>query len=114
MTAGPLRERVGFYPRPLADDGMGNQQSSYLDEADFIVAANIKPKLGGEGVLADRLQGKKLVNITVRCSRATGLVTEAWMAKDERTGVTYNIRSIINPDQRKHYFEMLCEEGVAQ
>ena len=123
MTAGNLRSRVGFYPRqsagvdsPAAPD-YGYTQGGFSSTASFIVAAGIQPRLGGEQVLAARLAGTNLVNITVRQSTDTATVTEDWQAKDEDSGDIYNIKSIIDPDEGKvrhgMYFEMLCERGVA-
>ena len=95
----------------------GNTEDNFPATADFVVSANIEPKLGGEAVLAARLTGKHIVNITVRQSTNTALVTTDWKAKDEHSGEEYNIRSVIDPDggTSKHgfYFEMLCEKGVA-
>lgn len=121
-SAGDLRYSVGFYQRPALGISSppadyGNTEDEFSDTANFIVSANIEPKLGGEAVLAARLTGKNLVNITVRQSPNTVLVTTDWKAKNERTGEEYNIRSVIDPDggTSKHgfYFEMLCEKGVA-
>jgi hypothetical protein len=124
VGAGNLRYSVGFYQRqagpapsspPLPD--YGDTEGSFPSSANFVVPANIMPKLGGEDVLASRLTGKNLVNITVRQSTTTATVTTDWIAKNERSGEVYNIRSIIDPygSIAKHgfYFEMLCEEGVA-
>lgn len=118
MQAGDLRSRVGFYPQVIADDGFGNETSGPADAPGFDpVRANIQPRLGGESVLAGRLTGTNLVNITVRQSSLTRTVTTAWQAKDERSSVIYNIRSIIDPDEGKTgagtWLEMLCEKGVA-
>lgn len=117
MRAGALRHRVGFYKRVTASDGAGNTQSSFGSDAEFVCEAGLRPRLGGEDVLAGRLTGRNLVNITVRRSQQSVLVTEDWLAKDERTGESYNIRSIIDPDQggsrRGMFIEMLCEKGVA-
>lgn len=117
MKAADLRERIGFYARVDVDDGYGNTQAGFSEAAAFVVAANVKPKLGGEGVQAARLEGKNFENITVRQSTDTSSVTTDWRAKDERNGVIYNIRSIIDPDketsQHGRWWEMLCEKGVA-
>jgi SPP1 family predicted phage head-tail adaptor len=117
MQAGDLRDRVGFYQRAATSDGYGNSEGEFPDAPEFTVAANIKPRLGGESVLASRLQGTHLANITVRVSAQTRQVTEAWRVKNERTGEVYNIRSIIDPEQATHrqgrVLEMLCEKGVA-
>ena len=117
MQAGDLRARVGFYQREVQSDGYGNNQASYAGTPEFIVAANIKPRLGGEQVLAGRLIGQNLVNITVRQSSNTSSVTVDWRVKNELTGELYNIHSIIDPEQEtpRHgrHWEMLCEKGVA-
>ncbi len=117
LQAGDLRSKVGFYQRLAIDDGHGNTEGKYPAAANFTSSAKIAPKLGGESVLADRLTGRNLVNVIVRQSTLTRTVTEAWALKDERCGVAYNIRSIIDPDEGTPYhgrfFEMLCEKGVA-
>src|SRR4051794_23518053 len=97
MQAGDLRDRVGFYRPVVSDDGAGNLTSSFADVPALQMAANITPKLGGESVLAGRLTGKNLVNITVRKSALSLAVTADWRARDERSTVVYNIRSIIDP-----------------
>lgn len=117
MQAGDLQDLVGFYERVIASDGYGNNQGDFPGTPEFTMAANIKPRLGGESVLAGRLAGSNLVNITVEQCDQTNDVTPDWRAKDERKGVIYNIRSIIDPDeetaQRGRFWEMLCEKGVA-
>lgn len=117
MHAVELRASVGFYKRAVISDGYGNSQGDFATEPEFTCAANIKPRLGGEAVLAGRLEGKNLVNITVRQSSDTSAVTTDWRAKNERSGELYNIRSIIDPDentaQHGRFWEMLCEKGVA-
>jgi SPP1 family predicted phage head-tail adaptor len=114
MQAGDLRERIGFYQRVDSDDGAGNVQAGYAEKPFFQAHANVRPKLGGEGIQAGRLAGSNFVNITVRRSANALLVTTDWRAKDERTGAIYNIRSgPIDPDQKRRWLELLCEEGVA-
>jgi len=113
ISAGDLRFRVGFFQRALQSDGYGNTQSEFPDDPEFTVSAAIVPKLGGESIQAARLVGRKHVNITVRSSGVTRMVSESWKARDMRSGVDYNIRSIIDPDGKRQWIEMLCEEGVA-
>lgn len=118
MQSGDLCDRIGFYRPVVSDDGAGNQTSGFPDVPSLgPIAANITPKLGGESVLAGRLTGRNLVNITVRQSVQSRSVTTDWRARDERAGVVYNIRSIIDPNrggpQHGQWLEMLCEEGVA-
>lgn len=113
MQAGDLRERIGFYRPVASDDGAGNETSGFGDAPDFVLFANEKPKLGGEAVLAGRLTGANLVNLTVRQSSLSRQVETEWRAKNERSGAVYNIRSIVDPDQHRQWLEMLCEKGVA-
>ncbi len=113
MQSGDLRERVGFYERVTTSDVFGNNEAGHAEVPSFVVSANIKPRLGGESVLAGRLQGQNLVNITVRYSSDSERITTDWLAKNERSGVVYNIRSIVNPDQKRKFIELLAEIGVA-
>ena len=113
MQSGELRERIGFFPPVVNDDGFGNTTSGFANDPAFEVAAKVVAKLGGETVQAARLAGRQFDNVTVRASSATCTVTTAWRAKDMRSGVIYNIRGIIDPDQKRRWLEMLCEQGVA-
>lgn len=111
MSGGELRERVTFQRRAVTSDGYGNSQGDWEDE--FTVAARIEPKLGGETIQAARLTGKSIANIIIRCSTDTAQITTDWRAFDARSNTIWNIRSIVNPDENKKYFEILAEKGVA-
>lgn len=117
MQAGELRDRVGFYARIEASNGAGATQGEFEAEPQITCAAKIKSRLGGEVVVAGRLQGQNTVNITVRSSIKTRTVGTDWMVKDERTEVEYAIRSIVDPyqdtPQRGQYLELLCQSGAA-
>lgn len=113
MLAGNMRRKVGFYKRFGADDGYGNIEAAYPTTPEFVAWAQVRPRLGGEKVLADRLAGVNAVNMTIRYSPAAAQITPAWRAQDEQSGDVYNIRSIIDPDGDRHYLELLCELGVA-
>lgn len=117
--AGDLRDRVGFYKPLETDDGLGNTRAGWPSAPTVgPFAAQIVARLGGEAVMQGRLAGKNYVNITVRASADSRQVTDAWKARDERAGIDYNIRSIVDPyrgtPRRGRYLEMLCEQGVAQ
>lgn len=119
MQAGELTERVGFYCRGEKTDSpdYGRTKTPFRDLPEFEARANIKPRLGGEEVLAGRLTGKNLVNVTVRQSTAMRRVDVSWKLRDMRSGVEYNIRSVIDPyrgdSNRGRFFEFLCEAGGA-
>jgi head-tail adaptor len=107
--AGELRHRVAFDRRqdvnPDAPDDLGNTQSEFV--------AKVQARLGGEAVTAARLTGQQPVSIIVRQSAQTKLIADDWRARDVRTGAVYAIRSIIDPDDTRAFFELLCQVGVA-
>jgi SPP1 family predicted phage head-tail adaptor len=111
MSSGELRERVEFQARGQADDGYGNTEAEFTVR--FEVAAAIEPRLGGEQVMAARLEGRQPMTIRIRYSRQSAEITTDWRARDVRADVLYNIRAISNPDQKKRYLDLLCEAGVA-
>lgn len=121
MTATPaitaqstqLRERVAFdmrVPGQTGDD-LGNTQLDWQQQ--FIVAARIMPRLGGEAVTASRLSGVQPVVITVRYSNATKTIKPDWRARDTRSGLIYNIRAVANVDERKRELDLMADTGVA-
>ena len=111
--AAELDARVAFHRRATIDDGYGNVEGGFDPNPAFpAVAAQIRPKLGGEEVFAARLGGRNPVNIIVRKSNNTEQVTTDWAAKNTRSGEVYNIRSVIDPDGENRWLEMLCEQGA--
>lgn len=116
MSAPDLRARVTFAKRVDQIDAYGVTTGAWQNQ--FTVRARIWPRLGGETVIASRLQGTQPVTITVRQSSQTSLVGTDWKAINERTGVQYAVRSIVDPDERNadhdRYLDLLCETGVAE
>jgi SPP1 family predicted phage head-tail adaptor len=110
-STGSMRHRITFDCLGAVDDGYGNTQSGWVEK--FTVWAEVKPKLGGETLLAARLQSQNMVTITVRQSPNTSLVQTDWRARDVREGKEYAIKSIIDPDDGGAWLEMLCQIGVA-
>jgi SPP1 family predicted phage head-tail adaptor len=110
-TAGGLREIVAFDQRALQSDGYGNSQADWVER--FRAAARIKPARGGETIQAARLAGSQPVVITVRSSSNMRMVKSEWRARDVRSGTIYNIRSIVNPDEKDKFIDMECDAGVA-
>lgn len=111
MGAGELRERVAFDRRAAADDGYGNQVSSW--EEQFVVWARVQPLKGGEGVQAARLAGTQPVIIRVRQSSNTIQITSDWRARDARKGTLFNITSMANMDEKGAYLDVLATSGGA-
>jgi head-tail adaptor len=112
---GQLRHRIAFDKRedvnPDAPLDLGNTTSQFIEQ--FIVAAKVEARFGGEAVTAARLTGQQPVNITVRQSTQTRLIGVDWRARDVRSGTVYAIRSIVDPDDRRAWLEILCQTGVA-
>lgn len=111
MRAGELRHRVAFEARPPLADGYGNTQGPDF-VVQFTVSAGIVARLGGETVMAARLDGRQPVTITVRRSADTLRIATDWRARDVATGEVYNIRSIADPDDKRMQLDLLCEKGV--
>lgn len=109
--AGELRHRISFARREDVEDEFGNTQSEFVEQ--FVVSAKVAAKLGGETVTAARLTGQQPVTIIVRQSSQTRLIAVDWRARDVRSGVEYAIRSIADPDDRRAFFEILTQTGVA-
>lgn len=114
-SAGQLSHRVAFDKRqdvnPDAPDDLGNTQSVFVEQ--FVVAAKVLAKFGGEAITAARLTGQQPVTIVVRQSSNTLLIAPDWRARDARSGAEYAIRSIVDPDDGGAWLELLCQTGVA-
>jgi head-tail adaptor len=113
MSAGPLRERIRFERRAAASgDGYGNFEGAWATLVEA-VASRVRPIRGGESVMAARLTGVTTYEITVRSSIATRGVAPGDRAVRESDGATFNIRAIVNPDERDRYIALTCETGAA-
>lgn len=109
--SGSLSERLTFQKREEVDDNFGGSYGAWVDQ--FDEPARLQPRLGSEPVIAARLTGIQPFTLTVRSSTRARAVTPAWQVVNARSGTTYNIKAIANPDERGQYLEMLVVEGVA-
>lgn len=109
-----LPERVAFDKRQAVTDDYGVTSGDFQEQ--FIVPAGYVFLMGGEGVQAARLAGTQPVVIRVRESTQTRLIEPAWRARDARSGVTYNVKSVMPaPGSRPHtYLDVLATAGEAQ
>jgi SPP1 family predicted phage head-tail adaptor len=112
MAAGKLRERLKFQKRgEPVDDGYGNTVTDWVDQ--FTVSARVKPRLGSEPIIAQRLQGVQPVTITVRASSDTRQIAPDWRAIDTRDATkVYNLRTAA-ADEKDRFIEMLADDGAA-
>ena len=111
IGAGSRSERVTFQRREEVDDGLGNTDGAWVDQ--FDEAARLQPRTGSEPVIAARLTKIQPYTLTVRSSLRTRQITPAWRAVNARSGASYNIKAITNPDERNADLEMLVVEGEA-
>lgn len=111
MPAGELREKVAFEEQAVSDSSHGIVAGDW--EEQFRVSARIRPLIGSEPVIAQRLTGVQPVIITVRSNANARRIVAAWRVKNVRTGTLYQIRAV-TPDETRDYIDLLCEAGVAQ
>jgi len=102
---------VTLQSRQKVDDGYGNEVSGPWADV-FTVAANIAPARGREEVLAQRLQGVRPVEITVRWSSQTVQIQPEWRAVNARKpDEIYAIHDIRDPDGRRAWNIITCTLG---
>ncbi|MBC2887308.1 head-tail adaptor protein [Ochrobactrum sp. CM-21-5] len=121
--AGSLNCRLTFQVRQDVDDGFGGTRGEWVDQ--FTVPGRLEPRYGSnaESIMAARMQSMQPYNLTIRGSTAARQVTASWRAYDARAGVTvdsqgarrpnrvFGIKTVVNPDERGQYIEMLAIEG---
>lgn len=113
MAGGDLREMVRFDRRSIIpDDGYGNTAGGWATLAGPW-PARIAPAAGSEDVLAERLSGLRPIEITIRWTPLAASIQTQDRAVDIRTGKTYNVTSIDNPDEHRAYLTVLASAGGA-
>lgn len=108
VGAGALRDRVRFDSRgPDANgDPMGPWQTG------FVVWAAIEYLRGSETALAQRLEKRQPVSVTVRDSAQARTINPAMRMVDVRTGEIYNVTSAV-PAKDAGYRNILAVSGGA-
>lgn len=114
MDAGKYRYRVAFDAPTQTQDGSGGTEAGWtaVGTGSFLCWADFRYLRGGETVQAARLSGRQPAVVTIRRNSVSAAVTPAWRMRDLRSGVIYNVRSIVPTDDRAR-LELLCESGVA-
>lgn len=105
------RHRVAFEQRAVTSDGYGGQRGAF--EEQFLRWAEFIPRFGGEEVMEARLAGRQPVTMILRRDADTRLIETDWRVRDVASGDYYNIRSIVDPEDRRNDRDLLCEKGVA-
>ncbi|MBA8821428.1 hypothetical protein BRY73_16065 [Ochrobactrum sp. P6BS-III] len=121
--AGSLNCRLTFQRREQISDEWGGTRGEWIDQ--FTVPGRLEPRYGSnaESVMAARMQSMQPYNLTIRSSTAARQITASWRAYDARAGVTvdiqgaqrpnrvFGIKTVVNPDERGAYLELLVVEG---
>lgn len=110
MTSGKLHDRVAFDRPTETADGYGGTIVGWAEQ--FAVWASYTRLRGTETVMAARLEGRQPTVIRVRKSTETEQVTTDWRIRDARSGEAFNIRSVIESEDRA-YLDFMAESGVA-
>ena len=116
--AGSLNCRLTFQRREQISDEWGGTRGEWVDQ--FTVPGRLEPRYGSnaESIMAARMQSMQPYNLTIRGSTAARQVTASWRAYDARAGKSgdkpnrvFGIKTVVNPDERNQYLEMLVVEG---
>ena len=102
---GRLRYKVDLQKATDTADGAGGRSQAYSNIAQ--IYADIRPQSGGEQYRQGKVQDKTTHNIFVRY-RAD--ISTAYRIKYESR--LFNIRQIINVDERDRFLKLVCDEGV--
>lgn len=108
MIAGRLRESVRVMQPTSADDGLSTAITGAAEA--FATRAHYRRLVGTEAVQAARLAGRQPTVITIRASAAARAIRTGWHILDARTGERFNIRGIVETEDRQ-FLEILAEGG---
>lgn len=102
-TAGELRERVTVQRRSSTRDAIGGQIEIWQVRATLY--AKVQPMSAGEQYRRSQLQAKADWKVTIRYNGDV-LPTDrlSWRGK------TLEIKGILNPDMRRRFLDLACEE----
>lgn len=105
MKAGWLRHRITLQTKSTTQDTYGAEQDVWTDEA--TVWASVEPLRGQEYFSSKQMQAEETTRIRIRYRSG---ITPAWrVIFGDRI---FNIKSIINPQERNIFLELMCEEAV--
>lgn len=110
MLAGLLNKRARFERLERVPSGAGGYSEQWVEHA--TVWAQFSPERGRERVQQGRIASAFAGVLRIRSSVTARAITQAHRVVLD--GVTYNIRSIANPDQRGDMLEMVIETDGTQ
>ena len=109
VKAGALRHRLVVQAENPTPDGGGGQGDPWADPITVATLwGRVEPLSGTERHRAGRLEAAVTHRITVRHRAGIGAGMRILFRKRP-----FNIRAVLNPEERDRFLELLCEEGVA-
>jgi SPP1 family predicted phage head-tail adaptor len=106
LYAGLLDKKISIQRESRTPDGAGGYLLSWVDFAS--ARAYIKPLSGREAVQAERIQASVTHRFAMRY--------KAGILPSDRivyAGRVFNIRAVINVEERNRWLEIVADEGVA-
>ena len=103
-SIGRLRYKVDLQKATDTSDGGGGRSQAYNTIAQIF--ADIRPQSGAEQYRQGKVQDRTTHNIFIR-HRAD--ISTAYRIKFENR--LFNIRQIINIDERDRFYKLVCNEG---
>jgi SPP1 family predicted phage head-tail adaptor len=109
IDAGSLRYLFSIYRRGVADDGGGGQESDWtLVDTQY---GSLAPVSASQRFQAMKLEMSITHKIVMRWSN---LITIDSDVKLVHSGREFNVRSVINVEERDRFIEIMADEGVVQ
>ena len=110
---GALRDRVHFQMRGTTGDGWGNTVPGNAFTTQFTTDVNLTARLGGETVVAARMQGAQPYILTARWAENTIKVSVGWQLVDvkDATRIFNVVSPPVDPDGKRQWIEMLVTSG---
>lgn len=105
MSLGKMRHKIQFESRDKTSDGAGGFSSSW-DEAKE-VWAHMKPASMRENFRGMKISEETSYEFTIRYQ--TGISAGQRIKYNDRI---FNVKSVLNRDERDKYLDILAEEGV--
>ncbi len=109
VRIGELRHRLSIQAERAASDGGGGLTDPWADPVTVAtVWGKIEPLTGGERLHALQIQDRLSHRIVIR--HRSGITAAMRVVFGARA---FNIRAVIDADERGRFLELLCDEGVA-
>jgi SPP1 family predicted phage head-tail adaptor len=113
MRAGQLRHRITIQSHTSAQDNYGEVDWTW--STGFETWAKISPLRGNQYFNAQQVQANVSHKITLRYQalpNSTDINADNTRLLFGSTARVYNIVSVINPDERNIYLDLMCEEII--